>query len=79
MQYPDGATVLVGDLIWWNEGTKQGRVALIIDSEEKKVQWGLLEFGIFISPSESRELVPAVFYPADCFEDEGIGKVERRS
>jgi len=75
MQYPDGSTVSVGDLIWWNEGTQKGRVALILETEEQKLEWGLSEYGIFISPTESEDLKPVVFYSEDSFDDEGIGRM----
>ncbi len=76
MRYPDGAIVCLGDLIWWNEGTQKGKVALIVETKEKQLEWGLSENGIFISVNYSNEELSAdVFYSEDSFDDEGIGKV----
>lgn len=76
MQYPDGSIVCLGDLIWWNEGTQRGKVALILETKEQQLEWGLSENGIFISAnSTNKELSADVFCSEDSFEDEGIGKV----
>ena len=73
MKYPDGQSVKIGDLIWWDEGTAIGRVARIIDAESQLKEWGLEEYGIFIScDPDSNELSCDVFHPYRLFEDEGI-------
>ncbi len=77
MIYPDGKTVSIGDLIWWNEGTKKGRVSLIVDTDEIRSEWGLDENGIFISANHmNSEMTSDVFYAEKDFEDEGIAKYD---
>lgn len=34
MKYPNGVPIMVGDVIWWNEGKAKGIVGLILDSKE---------------------------------------------
>lgn len=73
MKYPSGEEVKIGDLIWWDEGTEIGRVALLITAEEDQLMYGQDERGIFIETDPlARRLYPVVFYPESMFEDEAI-------
>ena len=43
MRYPEGQTVKVGDLIWWNEGICIGFVEEVMESRKDYENWGLDE------------------------------------
>ncbi len=75
MKYPDDSHVHVGDLIWWNEGNCVGYVQSVAESQTDYESWGLDEPGIFVSNYHpfDRSNPSGVFYPADSFDDEGIG------
>jgi len=50
MKYPEGEQVKLGDVIWWNEGSNRGKVALILENPED-----FLEFGIAPPGAETKE------------------------
>lgn len=75
MNYPDGSTVNIGDLIWWNEGTCVGYVQVVAESKDDYESWGLTAPSIFLSNRHpfDRSLGTGVQYERASFEDEGIG------
>lgn len=76
MKYPSGKTVVLGDLVWWNEGTRKGRVAQIVSSKLQQKSWGLDEEGVFLCINEeAEELTCDLFQPLAGFEEEGIDLV----
>lgn len=76
MNYPDGTVIVVGDVIWWNEGGCIGRVACIVDTPDSWISKGLAEPGIFICNDLAfDELTCDVFNSEAQFLDEGIGKL----
>ena len=76
MNYVDGSVMKVGDLIWWNEGCNRGRVALILETAEDLAEWGLRNYGFFISTDEhSENLKCVVYYHETDIEDEGIALI----
>ena len=75
MIYPDGSTIRVGDLIWWDEGLCIGYVQAIVESKEEYKSWGLDAPHIFLSnthPFDSK-ITSGVCYNRASFDDEGIG------
>ncbi len=50
MKYPDGSEISIGDVIWWNEGSNKGMVAVILESDND-----FESFGIGIPGKESDE------------------------
>jgi hypothetical protein len=75
MTYPDGSTVGVGDLVWWNEGHSVGYVQVVAESKDDYESWGLKVPSIFLSNRHpfDRSLGTGVAYDRASFEDEGIG------
>lgn len=77
MMYPDGSTIQVGDLIWWDEGLCTGYVQEIAESKEEYESWGLSEPHIFVS--DGHPFDPAtrtgIGYPEASFASEGIGRL----
>src|SRR5690606_22416582 len=74
MQYPDGLSISVGDLIWWNERTCVGYVHAVLEANDEYLAWGLDVPGIMLAighPFDPDEAT--VFYPAWSFEDEAVG------
>jgi hypothetical protein len=43
MRYPEGKTIQVGDLVWWNEGVCVGFVEEIMETQVEFESWGLSE------------------------------------
>ena len=75
MKYPDGTTIRVGDLVWWDEGYFVGYVQVIAESEDEYEGWGLDTPHIFVSsvhPFDPTMLI-GVGHPESCLADEGIG------
>lgn len=75
MKYPNGSTIKVGDLIWWDEGHCVGYVQVLAESKEEYERWGLDHPHIFVSnrhPFDSK-LETGAAHDEACFEDEGIG------
>lgn len=75
MKYPDGTTIRVGDLIWWNEGECVGYIQVIAESENEYRRWGLDTPHIFLSnnhPFDPTMLI-GVAYPESSMADDGIG------
>lgn len=77
MLLPTGEPLILGDWVWWNEGTNVGRVSEIVESSSDLKRWGLKEPGFFVCNNLfSQTLTQDVFTPVDLFESEGIGKVD---
>ena len=75
MNYPDGPTIRVGDLVWWDEGFCVGYVQVIAECKSDYEDWGLQAPHIFVSNSHPFDstLRTGVGYPEACLRDEGIG------
>ena len=75
MKYPDGSTIQVGDLIWWDEGNCVGFVQVIAESKVDYENWGLNAPHIFISNTHPFDaaLLTGVAHDLACLKDEGIG------
>lgn len=71
-----GEQIILGDWVWWNEGTNVGRVSEFVQSSSDMKRWGLKESGFFVcNDLSSQTLTQDVFTPIDLFESEGIGKI----
>jgi hypothetical protein len=75
MNYPDGSVVRVGDLIWWNEGNCVGFVQVVAEYKS----WGLNSPHMFVSNRHpfDRAMRTGVAHDKACFEDEGIGLLNK--
>lgn len=87
MRYPEGETVQVGDLIWWNEGVCIGFVLEVTETESECAAMDLDDPGILVTnlhPYEANLTADKCRLPHPCaggrcrmplnlFEDEGIG------
>ncbi|MGC9944729.1 MAG: hypothetical protein ABSE48_23145 [Verrucomicrobiota bacterium] len=75
MKYPDGSTIQVGDLIWWDEGLCIGYVQAIAESKEEYASWGLDTPHIFVLNSHPFDpaIASGVAHDEACLKDEGIG------
>lgn len=75
MKYPDGSTIRVGDLIWWDGGYCVGFVQLVAESLDEYGSWGLDEPFIFVSnihPFDPK-MNTGVGYSESQLDDDGIG------
>lgn len=76
MMYPDGSTIQVGDLIWWNEGCCTGYVQEIAESKEECESWGLDSPHIFVSGTHPFDAASrnGIGYPETSFAAEAISR-----
>lgn len=76
MMYPDGSTIQVGDLIWWNEGCCTGYVQEIAESKEEYESWGLNAPHIFVSGTHPFDAASrnGIGYPETSFAAEAISR-----
>jgi hypothetical protein len=51
MKYPNGSEVSIGDVIWWNEGSNQGVVAVILESDKDFESFGIGGFRLLANKS----------------------------
>lgn len=76
MEYPDGAPIRVGDLVWWNEGRNIGFVQSIVESMEECEQWGLAGPHIFFADRHPFDpAVTGIAYPVSSLADEGVSQL----
>lgn len=75
MLYPDGRTIKIDDLIWYDEGERIGKVSAVIADKNDLESWGVTEVGIFISCDTTKSEMD-IFTPLSLLEDEGIGLIE---
>jgi hypothetical protein len=75
MQYPSGRKVQIGDVIWINEGSQQGEVTRVIESNSDFQIWGLNEPGIFVQFTTS-ERSGEIFIFEHHFREEGIELID---
>jgi hypothetical protein len=75
MKYPDGSTIQVGDLIWWDEGYCVGYVQVIAESKDEYGSWGLDAPHIFVSNVHPFDptIHTGVGYGESFLADDGIG------
>jgi len=76
MKYPDGSTIEVGDLVWWNGGSCVGFVQRIAESSNDYEEWGLESPHIFINTDHPfDQSVTGIAYPEHTLADDGIGRL----
>ena len=75
MKYPDGQTICVGDLVWWNEGSCVGYVQAIAETQEEFESWGLEEPHIFVDNTHPFDptIGSGAAHDEACLENEAIG------
>ena len=75
MNYPDGAVVRIGDLVWWNGATRVGHIQGIMETKAEYQSWNLTEPFVFIANEHpfNPHLTVGIAYPASSFNDDGIG------
>ena len=75
MNYPDGSMVCVGDLVWWNGGTRAGHIQGIMETKAEYQSWDMTEPFVFISNEHpfNPQMTMGIAYPASSFNDDGIG------
>ncbi len=75
MKYPDGSTIKIGDLIWWDEGYCVGYVQAVAESRAELGSWGFDKPHILVSNIHPFD--PAshtgVAYGESFLTDDGIG------
>lgn len=75
MKYPEGQSIKIGDLVWWDEGACVGHIQVIAESKEDYESWGLSEPHIFVDndhPFDS-SIGIGIAHNHGYLEDEGIG------
>lgn len=75
MRYPDGSTVRLGDLVWWDDESSIGRIIGIHESKEQCAIWGVEDPGVAICYDGSGMGGLFVGYPQSAFVEEGIRRV----
>ena len=75
MKYPDGSTVRLGDLVWWDEGNSIGRIIGINETKEECTNWGVEDPGVAICYDGSGIGGLFIGYPQRAFAEEGIRRL----
>lgn len=75
MRYPDGSTVKLGDLVWWDEGNSVGRIIDIHETKEQCANWGVEEPGVAICYDGAGMGGLFVGCPQRAFPEEGIRRL----
>ena len=75
MNYPDGSTVKLGDLVWWDEENSIGRIVGVHETKEECANWGVGDPGVAICYDGSVTGGLFIGYPQRAFADEGIRRL----
>jgi len=75
MKYPDGSTVRLGDLVWWDEESSIGRIIGIHETKEQCANWGVEDPGVAICYDGSGMGGLFIGYPQRAFVEEGIRRL----
>ena len=72
MTYPDGSTVNLGDLVWWDEENAIGRIIDIHETGDQCMNWGVEDPGVAICYDGFGIGGLFVGYPRRAFAEEGV-------
>jgi len=75
MKYPDGSTVRLEELVWWDEEKSIGRIIGIHETKEQCMNWGVEDPGVAICYDGSGMGGLFIGYPHRAFVEEGIRRL----